>query len=305
MKARLFLMCLIALGMAACSSAEAGEPPVVETGVNPDAWALVPAGEFLMGQFEHPTQVDYDYEIMVTDVTNAQYAEFLNAALADGTIRFNEERTEILGYYPGDTFHGYRHEERIEAGEWPLYPVDEEGMRLDFDGETFAPRAGYANHPATFVTWFGARAYCEYYGGRLPSGVEWEKAARGTDARAYPWGNEIARNNANYYSSRDPFEEGVGKQGDTTPVGYYNGQTYDGYETIDSPSPYGLYDMAGNVWQWTGDDYDKQHYRYMRGGSKGEYAYYLRVWPTINASPEFASPSVGFRCARDVAAGEE
>lgn len=304
MKVRLFLVCLMALLIAACSSAEAGEPPVIETGVDPDAWALIPAGEFLMGQFEHATLVDYDYEMMVTHVTNAQYAEFLNTALADETIRFNEDRTEVLGYYPGDEFHGYRHEERIDEGDWLLYPVTEEGVRLDFDGETFTPKSGYDNHPATFVTWFGARAYCEHYGWRLPTAVEWEKAARGTDARAYPWGDEIEYANANYYYSRDPFEEGVGKQGNTTPVGFYNGETYDGYETIDSPSPYGLYDMAGNVWQWTNDDYERQHYRYMRGGSKGEYEYFLRVWANINAAPEYASPSVGFRCMREVASAE-
>jgi len=304
MKVKLFLIAIMALVLAACSAAEAGEPPVIETGVDPEAWARVPAGEFLMGQFDHPTVIDYDYEIMVTHVTNAQFAEFLNAALADGTIRFNEDKTEVLGYYPGDEFHGYRHEERIDEGDWLLFPVDEEGVRLEFDGETFTPLAGYENHPATFVTWFGARAYCEYYGGRLPSETEWEKAARGTDGRPYPWGGEIERNNANFYSSRDPFEEGVGKQGDTTPVGFYNGKTYDGYETIDSPSPYGLYDMAGNVWQWTGNVYDKQHYRYLRGGSKGEYEHWLRVWASINIAPDFAGPSVGFRCVRDVAAAE-
>lgn len=305
MKARLFLICMIALLIAACSSAEAGEPPVTDTGIDPDAWALVPAGEFLMGQFEKPTAVDYDYEIMVTLVTNAQYAEFLNAALADETIHFNDDQTEVLGFYPGDEFHGYRHEERIDAGDWLLYPVNEEGARLNFASEAFAPKAGYENHPVTFVTWFGARAYCDYTGGRLPSGAEWEKAARGTeDARPYAWGFEVKRSNANFYASRDPFEKSAGKQGDTTPVGYYNGNTYGDYETIDSPSPYGVYDMGGNVWQWTSDVYARQHYRYMRGGSKGEYEHYLRVWMTNNAAPYFTSPGVGFRCVRDVNAAE-
>ena len=152
--------------------------------------------------------------------------------------------------------------------------------------------------PVVLVTWFGAKAYCEFYDNRLPLEFEWEKAARGTDGRAYPWGDEIARNNANFYSSHDLFEKIVGGLGDTTPVGFYNGQAYEGYQTLDSPSPYSLYDMAGNVWQWSGDIYDDTHLRYMRGGSKENYEYNLRTWTRNNAGPEYFSPNVGFRCVR-------
>ena len=63
-------------------------------------------------------------------------------------------------------------------------------------------------------------------------------------------------------------------------------------------TPYGLYDMAGNVYQWTGDDHPKVHYRYMRGGSYQSYEYSLRVWPRNSAGPEHTSMSLGFRCAR-------
>jgi formylglycine-generating enzyme required for sulfatase activity len=138
----------------------------------------------------------------------------------------------------------------------------------------------------------------------LPSDVEWEKAARGTKlvdghGLPFPWGVEIFGNNANYYSSFDLFEKMYGKLGNTTPVGFYNGNTYDGYETLDSASPYGLYDMVGNVWQWVGDDLPDQHYRYMRGGSFYSYEVDLRVWKNNSAGPTFYSPAVGFRCARD------
>jgi formylglycine-generating enzyme required for sulfatase activity len=206
---------------------------------------------------------------------------------------------EIVGYYPGDEFRGYEHEERIEAGNWLQVPLSDSGLRIERTGEGFQARPGYENHPVVMVTWFAAKAYCEYMGARLPSELEWEKAARGEDNRPYPWGWEIELNNANFYSSTDIFEKTFGKMGDTTPVGFYNGMTYDGYQTLDSASPYGLYDMAGNVWQWTGDVYPDQHYRYMRGGSKADYAYNLRIWTRNNAAPQYYSPNVGFRCARD------
>jgi len=85
----------------------------------------------------------------------------------------------------------------------------------------------------------------------------------------------------------------------TTPVGFYNGQSYDGYITLDSSSPYGLYDMAGNVWQWTSNVYEGMHYRFMRGGSKDTYDMDLRIWTRNNATPTYFSPGVGFRCVRN------
>jgi formylglycine-generating enzyme required for sulfatase activity len=249
-----------------------------------------------MGQHTHETLVDYDFEIMVTDVTNTQYARFLNLALSAEEV--NIAGNQILGHYPGDEFHGYRHEQEIRAGNYLLIPLDDAGIRLVFDRQNFLAIPGYENHPMVMVSWFGAKAYCEFYGWRLPTEVEWEKAARGTDGRAYPWGDGIQRENANFYSSHDIFEKISGKGGNTTPVGYYDGKKRGDYQTIDSPSPYGLYDMAGNVWQWTGDVYQGQHYRYMRGGSKDNYEYNLRVWTRNSAAPTYYSPAVGFRCVR-------
>jgi formylglycine-generating enzyme required for sulfatase activity len=133
-------------------------------------------------------------------------------------------------------------------------------------------------------------------GYRLPTEIEWEKAARGVDGRAFPWGDEIDVQYANFYHSRDPYEDGYR----TTPVGFFNGSQYLGFETANAVSPYGLFDMAGNVWQWVGNVYEGAHYRYMRGGSQANYSFDLRVWTRNNAHPEYASISVGFRCAGDM-----
>ena len=290
------LIAILAVGCAAPRSATDVTPPIVDTGANPDAWAKIPAGEFLMGIHRERVDIPQAYEMMVTDVTNAQYARYLNAALAAGKVKIADDA--VMGYYAGDTFRGVKHEKEIKAGDWPHVPLKDPSLRLTFDGKTFGVKPGYENHPMSVVTWFGAKAYCEFYGGRLPTEAEWEKAAHGTDGRTYPWGDEIARDNANYYVSQDPFEQDLGGQGNTTPIGFYNGKTYQGYQTLDSKSPYGLYDMAGNVWQWTADIYNGVHYRTMRGGSKGNYEYNLRVWTRNSAEPDYAGPSVGFRCAR-------
>ncbi len=310
----LLLISLLATACASSPSAGAITPPYIDTGVDSTAWASVPAGEFPYGQHDHLTMVDHDYQIMITDVTVEQYANFLNEAAASGDVKIGEFEVEAGeqiwtkqgagGFYPGDPFDGYKHEEEIKAGDKLYMPTDEEGVRLNSEGQTFSFAPEYANHPMTMVTWFGANAYCEFYGGRLPLEVEWEKAARGTElveghGLPFPWGTEIHGNNANYYSSADLFEKMYGKLGNTTPVGFYNGQSYDGYQTLDSPSPYGLYDMGGNVWQWMGDDHHDQHYRMMRGGSFYTYEVDLRVWKSNSAGPQYYSPSVGFRCARD------
>lgn len=317
MKQATLILVMISLTLASCAPAPsigAVTPPYIDTGVDPESWALVPAGEFPYGQHDHMTEVDYDYEIMVTNVTNEQYARFLNEALAGGTFSLGDVDVEageqvwveqgVYGFYPGDPFDSYEHEEEIQAGNKLFIPTEVDGLRLiESDGE-FSSIPEYANHPMTMVTWFGANAYCQYYDWRLPTEMEWEKAARGTElvnghGLPFPWGEAIEGNNANYYSSFDLFEKIFGKLGNTTPVGFYNGKTYDGYQTIDSASPYGLYDMAGNVWQWTGDDYPDQHYRMLRGGSFYSYEVDLRVWKNNSAGPQYYSPQVGFRCARD------
>jgi len=294
---RIFLtFCLLTVLLAACGSVDLNAPmPVFDTSVDPDSWAQVPSGEFYYGQHDDIVSTEA-YEIMVTDVTVSQYAAFLNAAQADGFVK--EADGKIVGYYPGDPFHGVKHEEEIKAGDWLFTLLGDPSQRVKFDGTNFADQSGYENHPMTMVSWFGAWGYCQYYGWRLPTEKEWEKAARGTDKRPFPWGDEIVRENANFYASRDPFED-MGSFGSrTSPVGFYNGKKYGDYQTLDSVSPYGLYDMAGNVWQWTGNVYEGMHLRFLRGGSKDTYDMDLRIWVRNNATPTYFSPGVGFRCVR-------
>lgn len=294
----LYSLLALTLLLSACAPVDLNAPlPVFETGVDPQAWATIPAGPYYQGQAATLTELDHDYEIMVTDVTVTQYVAFLNAALPDGSVAIAGE--EVTGFYPGDVFHGVKHEVEVPAADYILVPLADPASRFTFDGKTFSALDGYGNHPMTNVSWFGARAYCLYNAAQLPTEAEWEKAARGSaDDRPFPWGYEIARNNANFYTSRDPFEDMSSFGSRTTPVGFYNGQTYGGYTTLDSASPYGLYDMVGNVWQWTADIYEGQHYRYLRGGSKDTYDMDLRVWVRNNATPTYYSPGVGFRCVR-------
>ena len=136
MKKFLFFLILNLILLTGCapSIVQTTPPPYYDPGIDPNTWTLVPAGEFLMGLHEHETNLDYNYEIMVTDVTNTHYAGYLNDALAAGTVKIVDD--QIVGYYPGDEFHAHEHEMEIKAGDWLHITLEDPGLRLDFDGES-------------------------------------------------------------------------------------------------------------------------------------------------------------------------
>jgi len=170
--------------------------------------------------------------------------------------------------------------------------------QIYFDGSSFNINvsSGYNtgdfdDHPVS-CSWFRANAYAEYYGWKLPSEQEWEKAARGMTGYEYPWSDDISGDRVNYRDSGDPWDNG------TTPVGYYNDEN----GTTDSPSPYGCYDMCGNVYDWTDSWYSLYASRVLRGGSWSSYSsdVYLRSWFRYVYFPAGTSSNIGFRCARTV-----
>ncbi len=161
-----------------------------------------------------------------------------------------------------------------------------------FSRGSYYRQAAFADFPVVYVDWNQASAYCAWAGEGLPTEAQWEKAARGTDGRLYPWGDQAPTSSlANFLAA------------DTVRVGSYP----------EGASPYGAEDMAGNVWEWAADWYSGDYYesapsrnppgpqgggyRVLRGGSWYNEPAYLRVSGRLRTFPDLLGSASGFRCA--------
>jgi formylglycine-generating enzyme required for sulfatase activity len=144
-----------------------------------------------------------------------------------------------------------------------------------------------AQLPVTQVSWQEARDFCAFAQARLPTEDEWEKAARGSDGREYPWGQELDCSHANWGNFENEGPCAGKNPGKPVEVGSYP----------QGKSPYGVLDMAGNVWEWTADKYDRDPSRkVVRGGSCCSYFVEPRAANRNAWDPNHRDGDLGFRC---------
>jgi formylglycine-generating enzyme len=274
-------------------SAPAGAPPTVNDGYGD--YMYVPAGSFRMGDNfgdgqprERPVHmVDLDgYYIAKHEMTNGEWRKF----------------RDDPGYDDPKFWPGGRVVPKTQVPYWT--------MANNHGGGT----PGSDEYPVLGVNWDSAAAYCSWLSAktgkkyRLPTEAEWEKAARGTDQRKYPWGNTIDKTFANIVGSQ-PFDTG-------RPAGFYNGSKRGDFQTANGASPYGVMDMAGSVMEWCSDWYSRDYYassprknpkgpetgayKVVRGGSFFMEAFDQRSCARGAAWPSFqAHRMIGFRAARE------
>lgn len=228
----------------------------------------IPSGNFLYGamspdsEHEIPQRTIHLHEFWIgcTPVTNAQFARFVESTNHKTTA----EETGFSRVWSGGRW------VEVERAYWRR----PEGPRSNIDDRL--------HHPVVCVSWFDAQTYCEWAGLRLPAEKEWEKAARGTDGRLFPWGNELPKSQRANLAMR---------HGKTTPVGQFSPA---------GDSPYGVADLAGNVWEWTSSWYDTRSFgdrrtRVVRGGAWPSEPATLRATYRLDVDPMLRFNTVGFR----------
>jgi serine/threonine-protein kinase len=233
----------------------------------------IPAGDFLMGATDAEiAQVQQTCSGCNLNEERPQHTVYLDAFWMDQTLVTNRMYAQC-----------------VQAGRC-LPPSDKSSSTR----QTYYGNPQFAQYPVIYVSWDDAQTYCGWAGRRLPSEAEWEKAARGTDGRLYPWGSQAPSETLVNFNRN--FK-------DTTEVGKYPA----------GASPYGALDMAGNVWEWVNDWFDSNYYstsparnppgpatgkfHVLRGGSWGISANGLRAAYRTSYDPAILLINVGFRCA--------
>jgi formylglycine-generating enzyme required for sulfatase activity len=248
---------------------------------------------------EHPQKKVHldDFRIDTSEVTNKPYTDYIMQA-----GRMLPYAWMSNGYAISENQLNRLDVEKLRKMAVDVFVVDLDTREMDKPALLVAmlkQQRAQDNYPVTGVNWFAAKEYCQWRKARLPTEAEWEKAARGPTGFEYPWGNEW-----------DPKITNTGDDGEwdegMAPVGAYP----------KNKSPYGAFDMSGNVWEWVADwyaPYDGSSYesksfgktnRVIRGGGGGvgHYAisYFFRGATRQFAEPEMESEDVGFRCVSDV-----
>jgi formylglycine-generating enzyme required for sulfatase activity len=229
-------------------------------------------------------------EMSKYETTNAQYCAFLNAAKASGDITVNGSNVlGASGSNGGADFVGLVYYDLAGPGYTYNGAINGGAARINYSGGVFSVDSGFENHPVTCANWYGATAFCTYYGYRLPTEWEWQAVADHTvgDPYTYGCGTDINNSIANYYGSNHP--DG------TTPVGAFG--TYG----------YGMADMAGNVFEWTSNCYFSDcssGSRVIRGGGWTHTVDYCIVSHRYEGNPLGGGYNVGFRVCRDFTLNE-